>query len=78
MSGFVPGTEQIPTGPVFPYRDEPYKTLYGIYLVGKVLISLPYWALLAYHEGWRQSPNWSWGRSIGMRFIRLTDSVTYQ
>ena len=78
MSGFVPGTETRPAGPLFPYRDQPYKALYITYLIGKVVLSLPFWAISSIPKSWRQSPNWSWARSMGMRIIRLTDSVTYQ
>lgn len=78
MSGFVPGTETRPTGPPFPYRDQPYKTLYAIYLVGKIILLLPLWAILSRYDNLRQSPNWTWGRSIGMRLVRMTDSATYK
>ena len=78
MSDFVPGTETRPTGPPFPYRDQPYKALYVTYLIGKVMLSLPLWAVLSIPRSGRQSPNWSWTRSMGMRLIRMTDSVGYQ
>ena len=78
MSDFVPGTDTHPTGPPFPYRNHPYKALYVTYLVGKVILSLPFWAISSIPKSRRQSPNWSWTRSMGMRFIRLTDSVTCQ
>lgn len=78
MGGFVPGTETRPTGPPFPYRDQPYKTLYGIYLICKIIVLLPLWAIYAYPEDLRQSPNWSWARSVAMRLVRMTDSVTYK
>jgi hypothetical protein len=78
MNGFVPGTETRPTGPPFPYRNQPYKTLYSIYLVGKLMVLLPFWAILYISKSWRQSPNWSWSRSVGMRLVRMMDSVIYQ
>ena len=78
MSGFVPSTDTRPTGPPFPYRNQPFKTLYTMYLVAKLMILLPFWAITSIPKSWRQSPNWSWGRSMGMRLVRLTDSVIYQ
>ena len=78
MAGFVPGTDTHPTGPLFPYRDHPYKALYATYLIGKVTLLLPYWAISSIPKSWRQSPNWSWTRSMGMRFLRMSDSVMYQ
>lgn len=78
MSGFVPGTDTRPTGPPFPYRNQPFKTLYTMYLVAKLMILLPLWAITSIPKSWRQSPNWGWGRSMGMRLVRLTDSVIYQ
>ena len=78
MSDFVPGTETRPTGPPFPYRAQPYKALYVAYLIGKIMILLPFWAISSIPKSGRQSPNWSWVRSMGMRFVRMTDAITYQ
>jgi hypothetical protein len=78
MSDFVPGTETRPTGPPFPYRDQPYKALYITYLIGKVMLSLPFWAISFIPKSGRQSPNWSWTRSMGMKLIRMTDPAIYQ
>ena len=78
MSGFVPGTDIRPTGPPFPYRDQPYKALYITYLIGKVILSLPLWAISSIPRSWRQSPNWSWARSMSMKVVRMTDSAAYQ
>lgn len=77
MSGFVRGTETRPTGPPFPYREQPYKTIYAFYLAGKLMVLLPIWALMSTRYYLRQSLNWSWGRSFAMRIVRMTDSVTY-
>jgi hypothetical protein len=78
MSDFVPGTETRPTGPPFPYRNHPYKALYATYLICRVMVSLPFWALSSIPKSRRQSPNWSWARSMGMRFLRMTDSAVYK
>ena len=78
MGGFVPGTETRPTAPPFPYRNQPYKAVYVTYLICKFMLSLPFWAISSIPRGWRQSPNWSWARSMGMKVVRMTDSVTYQ
>lgn len=78
MGDFIPGTETRRTGPLFPYRNQPYKALYVTYLIGKVMISLPFWAISSIPKSWRQSPNWSWARSMGMRFIRMTDFAVHQ
>ena len=78
MSDFVPGTETRPTGPPFPYRNHPYKALYVAYLAGKLMLSLPLWAILSIPKSGRQTPNWSWVKSMAMRVIRMTDNITYQ
>lgn len=78
MSDFVPGTDTRPNGPPFPYRNQPYKAFYIAYLMGKATLLLPCWAVSSIPKSWRQSPNWSWTRSMGMRFLRMTDSVLYQ
>lgn len=74
----MPGTDIRPTGPIFPYRNQPFKTIYVIYLTFKIILLLPIWAFIFANEGWRQSPNWSRGRAIWMRLVRLMDSVMWQ
>ena len=78
MSDFVPGTETRPTGPPFSYRNQPYKALYVTCLIGAAMLLLPFWAISSIPKSGRQSPNWSWTRSMGMRLIRMMDSIAYK
>jgi len=78
MSKFVPGTETRQTGPPFPYRSQPYKALYVGYVIGKFVLSFPFWAIMTIPRSGRQSPHWSWVASMGMRMVRIMDDVTYK
>lgn len=49
---------------LFVFRNQPFKALYLIYVIAKLLSCLPFWILRNALPSWRPRPGWSLSRSL--------------